>query len=60
MRVEAIGPCPPISEGEGNVVTGTFRDVEAGLVNVVVEGEAEPTVPACATKAREGGNVGMT
>ncbi len=42
-EVLRIGPCPPISRGSGNIVTGTFRsEPDDNLVNVWVEGLDEP------------------
>jgi hypothetical protein len=42
-RVVAVQPCPPIKNGNGNVVTGIFEhEPEDGLINVWVEGNKKP------------------
>jgi hypothetical protein len=40
--VLAIGPCPPIPSGSGRVVTGTFRHRAAQVLDLRVQGLAEP------------------
>ncbi len=41
--VLAVGPCPPIESGRGNVVTGTFtHEPEDNILDVRVEGLEEP------------------
>jgi hypothetical protein len=39
--VVAIGPCPEIEEGEGRLVTGTFRYSHGRCYELTVEGEAD-------------------
>ncbi len=41
-EVLSIAECPPIRRGAGSVVTGTFQHVSNEVINVFVEGEAEP------------------
>jgi hypothetical protein len=41
-RVLATGPCPPIKPGRGQVVTGTYRHRGARVIDLYVEGLAEP------------------
>jgi len=40
--VLSIGHCPPIAEGSGCVVTGTYGHSSAEIVDLYVEGESEP------------------
>ena len=40
--VLAIGPCPPIPPGPGRVVTGTFRHASARVLDLQIDGLAEP------------------
>jgi hypothetical protein len=40
--VLAVEPCPPLSEGSGQVVTGTFAHTCSNLVNVQVDTQAGP------------------
>lgn len=43
-EVLAVGPCPPIAPGEGNVVTGRFMHrSSANLLDLRLEGQAEVT-----------------
>ncbi|GAB6188037.1 hypothetical protein JCM17478_35390 [Thermopirellula anaerolimosa] len=41
-EVASIGPCPPLGEGDGQVVTGTFTRVRNGIIDLYVEGLSEP------------------
>ncbi|QDT85336.1 polymorphic toxin-type HINT domain-containing protein [Gimesia chilikensis] len=41
-EVLSIADCPPIRRGAGSVVTVTFQHVSNEVINVFVEGEAEP------------------
>jgi hypothetical protein len=42
-EVLAIGPCPPIKSGNGNVVTGKFiHEPEEDLLNIWIEGAGDP------------------
>jgi hypothetical protein len=38
-----LGPCPPIQTAKGRIVTGTFKHVVSGVVDVHVTGQAAPT-----------------
>ncbi len=40
--VTAIRPCPSIESGAGSVVTGTIRQSSAGVINLRIDGLAEP------------------
>ena len=40
--VHRIEPCPPIIEGPGEVITGTFRHRVSGGIELSVEGESQP------------------
>ncbi len=40
--VVALGPCPPIRPGLGNVVTGMFRHRNATVIDLFIEGLSEP------------------
>jgi hypothetical protein len=41
-EVLAIGPCPAVKPGRGRVVTGTFKHSSAKVIDLYVEGLAEP------------------
>jgi len=41
-EVLSISECPPIRQGQGSVVTGTFQHVSNEVISVFVEGEPEP------------------
>jgi hypothetical protein len=40
--VTAVGPCPPLPEGEGEMVTGLFHHRRGQLCDLCVEGELRP------------------
>ena len=40
--VHRIEPCPPIIDGRGEVITGTFRHRVSGGIELTVEGESQP------------------
>ncbi len=40
--VHSIEPCPPIIDGPGEVITGTFRHRVSGGIELSVEGESQP------------------
>ena len=42
-EVLAVSACPPIDPGDGPVVLSTFKNVAKKVLNIYVEGEAEPT-----------------
>ncbi|HEX5442423.1 MAG TPA: hypothetical protein VFW87_01280, partial [Pirellulales bacterium] len=44
-QVMGIGPCPPIDQGPGTVITGTFKRESDGshVVELRLEGQEEPT-----------------
>ncbi len=42
-RVTAIEPCPQLDEGEGKLVTGTFRHTSGEIHELKVAGEEQPT-----------------
>jgi hypothetical protein len=39
--VTAVGPCPPIKDGDGRVVTGTFHHRSVRVLELVLEGQSE-------------------
>ncbi|MDR2409599.1 MAG: HINT domain-containing protein [Bacteroidales bacterium] len=41
-RVVSIEPCPEISKGRGNIVTGTFRHIKNNIIDLYVEGLDTP------------------
>lgn len=41
-EVLSIAPCPPLAEGNGRVVTGTFRHPAAAIIDVHVDGLTAP------------------
>ena len=41
-EVLSISACPPIDPGDGPVVLSTFKNVANNVLNIYVEGEAEP------------------
>jgi hypothetical protein len=40
--VTAVEPCPPLEEGEGQLVTGIFEHRASHVLDLLVEGEPEP------------------
>ena len=41
-EVLAIEPCPPLEEGEGRLVTGTFRHTSGEVYDLKLESESKP------------------
>ena len=41
-EVLAIEPCPPLEEGEGRLVTGTFRHTRGEVYDLKLESESRP------------------
>ena len=41
-KIISISACPPISSGDGRVVTGTFRHVHEGIYSLYLEGSRKP------------------
>ena len=41
-EVLSISDCPPIDPGDGPVVLSTFKNIASNILNIYVEGEAEP------------------
>ncbi|WP_154935344.1 Hint domain-containing protein [Gimesia maris] len=41
-EVLSISDCPPIDPGDGPVVLSTFKNIADNILNIYVEGEAEP------------------
>ncbi len=41
-EVLAIEPCPPVEEGEGRLVTGTFRHTSGEVYDLKLESESKP------------------
>ncbi len=41
-EVLAIEPCPPLEEGEGRLVTGTFKHTSGEVYDLKLESESEP------------------
>jgi len=42
VEVIAVEACPEIEDGQGSVITGTFQHLSNDLVNVHIDGQAEP------------------